>query len=133
MLILVCCFLLVFGCRLWILSSPKTFKCFIFCLYLVFYFTKLDQVELGPEDYFFRSLERGKFTRRRLGYKKFGCFCKEAAFLMVTIQKTFQVLFLVEISRFCCFVRTFWSSEFDVNFGCWWCNVCTCASSWSLG
>ena len=112
----------VLGCGYYPLpkhSNALFSPCTWYCKYI--YFTKLDQVEPLPEDYFFRSLERGKFTRRRLGYKKFGSFWKGA--VMITTQKIFQVCFLVQICRFYCLRHS----------GCRWCNVCTYATSWSLG
>ena len=48
-----------------------------YCKYL--FFVNEDGVAPGEHDYFFRSYERGRFTRKRLGKKKYGSLMKEVA------------------------------------------------------
>ena len=48
-----------------------------FCRYL--FLCDADGVAPKESDYFFRCYERGKFTKKRLGYKKYGQLFKEIA------------------------------------------------------
>ena len=48
-----------------------------YCKYL--YFVNEDGVAPGEGDFFFRAFERGRFTRKRLGRKKYGDLMKEVA------------------------------------------------------
>ena len=73
------------------LFSPATW----YCKYLNF--VKIDGVEPEPEEFFFRAIEGFRFKKKRLGYKKFGLFWKEAAVLNGYDAKHFSGL----LKEFC--------------------------------
>ena len=70
------------------LYSPSTW----FCRYL--FFVRQDGVAPTPEEFFFRCLEKGKFTKKRLGYKKFSLFLKDCAEANGYDRKDFSGLFI---------------------------------------
>ena len=70
------------------LYSPATW----FCRYL--FFVRQDGVAPTPEEFFFRCLEKGKFTKKRLGYKKFSLFLKDCAEANGYDRKDFSGLFI---------------------------------------